>query len=905
MKFTDLWVLCSVGLLLGPLVSCLAEVEGDEAGECDDGVDNDQNGSVDCADEGCALATLCTDGDNDTGDDDTGDDDTGDDDTGDDDSGDDDSGDDDSAADDDDDDDDDDSSPDADQDGDGFTEDCDDTNPNVFPGAAELCDGLDNDCNNVVDDGALDAIDWYLDDDGDGYGDPAEEVFSCDAPPGYVGNSADCDDEDARFNPGAIEFDCEDANDYNCDGSVGWADADSDGFAACADCDDSDPAVNEDALEICNAVDDDCDGLTDEDDPDLSDGSVFYGDSDGDGFGGQQYQVTSCSAPAGYVANSLDCNDLNPATNPGAFEICDDEDNDCDTSIDEGVGLSWYADADGDGYGNVNSTVSACSAPQGYTANATDCDDTSPATSPSAYEICDGIDNNCDGSIDEAGALNPGTFYADTDGDGYGNAAMIATACNAPPGYVADATDCDDNSTSISPGAAEICNGLDDDCDGTVDGANAADSSLWFVDLDGDGFGNAATTQTACTAPTGFVSNDTDCNDLNSAISPAGTEVCDSSNDDEDCDGTADNNDPQGAAGTTLFYPDNDGDGYGDASEPGTAFCDAPSTLTADNSDCDDSPTGAGVNPLATEVYYDGIDSNCDNASDYDADSDGFDSNLYAGTDCDDNDPLSTTTATDADCDGVLPPADCDNNDPGSTTTATDADCDGVLTAADCDDSNAAIAAVGTGPACPATSCLAVLDADPTAADGAYWISPTGANPNQLYCDMTLDDGGWTLVYHNSGSAIAIHNSGNQGSLSDLSSPSGGSAKLSDGTILALRSQPSSTLIGYRVTSNNITNRYFAPSNCIYEHYSNSDNTCRRYTASYNATNPSYVQCVNWGGNSGGLDAWYDCNGGGYTNVFNTHRGYSETSGITTNSNGSTSGSSSTTYSNDVLMWVR
>ena len=215
---------------------------------------------------------------------------------------------------------------------------------------------------------------------------------------------------------------------------LGWADADGDGFAACLDCDDSNANVNDDALEICNTLDDNCNGFTDEDDPGLTDGTIFYGDSDGDGHGGQQYEAIGCEVPAGFVDNNDDCDDLEPLTYPSAAEICDEEDNDCDGTVDEGVGLLWYADADGDGYGDATSATTACNMPAGYSANGDDCNDSAAATNPSAYEICDGIDNNCDGATDDASALNTSTWYTDADGDGYGDASASAEACSASSG---------------------------------------------------------------------------------------------------------------------------------------------------------------------------------------------------------------------------------------------------------------------------------------------------------------------------------------------------------------------------------------------------------------------------------------------------------------------------------------
>jgi len=572
----------------------------------------------------------------------------------------------------------------VDRDGDGFTDDCDDNNPAVFPGAAEYCDGLDNDCNTIVDDDPVDDVLYFEDADADGFGNASESVWACDPPTGYVTNDLDCDDTDARFNPGAIETDCEDANDYNCDGSVGYTDADSDGFAACADCDDANPDVNDDAAEVCNEIDDDCDGDTDAEDPDLQDGTVYYGDSDGDGHGGQQYEALDCEAPAGFVENSEDCDDLEPLTYPSAAEICDEEDNDCDGDIDEGVGLTWYADVDGDGYGDATATVFACDAPQGYTANGNDCDDANAATNPSAYEICDGIDNNCDGNTDDASALNTTTFYADTDSDGYGDAANSVTACEAPSNHVENDSDCDDTQAATNPAADELCDGSDNDCDGSVDEASAVDASTWYADADNDTYGNAAISQTACTAPSGhvanssdcddtsstahpgatetcngvddncdnsidegvlstfyadvdndgygsptvsqeactapvaYVSDNTDCNDVNASVRPGGTEVCDAANDDEDCDGFADDNDPEGATGTTLYYPDADSDGYGDSLDTGVAWCDPPSGIVNNNTDCDDTATGTDIHPGATEVC-DSIDADCDGSLDDDA----------------------------------------------------------------------------------------------------------------------------------------------------------------------------------------------------------------------------------------------------------------------------------------------
>ncbi|MBL7745967.1 MAG: T9SS type A sorting domain-containing protein, partial [Chitinophagaceae bacterium] len=239
------------------------------------------------------------------------------------------------------------------------------------------------------------------------------------------------------------------------------------------------------------------------------------------------------------------------AVYPGATEICNGIDDNCDGQIDEGVKITFYQDADGDGYGNPAVTTLACSAPSGYVANDTDCDDANAAVHPGAVEICNGIDDNCNGQIDEGVKI---TFYQDADGDGYGNAAVTTLACSAPSGYVANNTDCDDANAAVHPGAVEICNGIDDNCNGQID---EGVKTTFYRDADGDGYGNAAVTTLACSAPAGYVTNNTDCNDNNASVYPGATEVC-GNNIDDNCNGQIDENCCTGSvnAGTdiNLFY---------------------------------------------------------------------------------------------------------------------------------------------------------------------------------------------------------------------------------------------------------------------------------------------------------------------------------------------------------------
>src|SRR5690606_6759271 len=152
---------------------------------------------------------------------------------------------------------------------------------------------------------------------------------------------------------------------------------------------------------------------------------------------------------------------------PGAADVCNGVDDDCDGAIDEGAATTtWYADADGDGFGDASATVRACAPPPGFVANADDCDDTDAAINPDAAEVCNEVDDDCDGAIDE-GAIDDATWYADADGDGFGDPAVSQQACRRPAGTVSNDDDCDDTRASVHPGAPEVvADGIDQNCDG-------------------------------------------------------------------------------------------------------------------------------------------------------------------------------------------------------------------------------------------------------------------------------------------------------------------------------------------------------------------------------------------------------------------------------------------------------
>ena len=636
----------------------------------------------------------------------------------------------------------------------GNDQDCAPADADIFPGAPEVCDGIDNNCSGEADEGL--GIPVYVDADGDGYG--SSLAYACALSAGYSTDDGDCDDSAATVFPGATES-CDGA-DNDCDGTIDeeggngttwYYDADGDGYGNCAvaqvscsapagyvaassaescDCNDGTAAAHPNAVELCDGVlDEDCNGQVDE--PAAVDAPDWYADADGDGYGDPLATTTACEAPAGFVADTTDCEDQDAQIHPGAAELCDGLDQDCNGSADDGLSfVNWYADADGDGFGDPATGQLTCAQPASTIADGSDCDDADAAVYPSAPEACDGADQDCDGVADND--LNFVSWYTDADGDGYGDPATAQIACTQPAATIADGTDCNDGDANANPGATEVCDGNDQDCDGIAD--NGLPTFTAYTDSDGDGYG-AGAGQVWCEVMPGESTTDGDCDDQDAAINPSAQELCNSV--DDDCDQLLDEADPS-ISGATVYYADQDGDGFGDASASMLA-CAQPAGYGTDSADCND--TDGAVSPDGVELCN-GYDDDCDALiDDADPSIDGQ-SLYYLDADGDgQGDPGTSAYA----CAGTgsyssLDPRDCDDTNGTIYTGATelcnlvDDDCDGTA-----DDG-----VLGTSAVCPAEDCAEIKDVSPSATDGSYYLTR-----GTYVCDMTRDGGGWTRVRDN------------------------------------------------------------------------------------------------------------------------------------------------------------
>jgi len=507
----------------------------------------------------------------------------------------------------------------------------------TLPGQ-ETCDEVDNDCDGQTDEtGAQGCAQLFVDGDEDGFGDQPGQCY-CKKEPGVSDVQGDCDDSKASTFPDAEEV-C-DGEDDDCDGATDekdafgctdfLPDADGDGYGGpegecvCAgtpgyvtqagDCDEGSALVSPEAEEVCNGIDDNCDG---EVDPKDSGGcGIYYADLDGDGVGTSLAFSCLCDAEAPYTSTLPDdCDDYDPEISSGTAEACDGKDNDCDLEVDEADSSGcapFFVDSDMDGFG-AETVVCLCGQGPGYSQVSGDCDDTNAAANPNSAEVCNGWDDDCDGTADPPDVSGCMQHFPDVDLDLYGNGADPGLCLCAPEGtYTAYNTmDCDDSDAAVNPEGKEICDEVDNDCNGSVDDPGTDGCVQYFSDQDSDSYGALGTAGQCLCAPVGvFTStNDLDCNDAADTINPLALEACNGV--DDNCDGATD---PALSVNCIPYYKDGDSDGFGALGSQGQCLCKPDPVFKAlNNDDCNDSD--AGVNPSGEEAC-DGKDNNCDSISD-------------------------------------------------------------------------------------------------------------------------------------------------------------------------------------------------------------------------------------------------------------------------------------------------